>query len=174
MRPSLFFQLALLFSWIGDLFYIFKDQDVFVKLTVVSYFFTQVFLILELRKFIKHFNGRYFSMGILLFACYLTIFLNRVYTYLDDMKIYAIVYGLTISYLGCLSLMYFFQKQSRHRFFFFLGVLFYSFRDVLLTYNVKVFKHEFFTFSIALFYVIALILITRFLINELALENKHD
>lgn len=169
----IFLQIAFLFSWIGDVVFLFNDRDVFVKIAVACYFLTQLFLIFEVRKQIKSFHYRFFSMGVLLFASYLIIFLNQVYVYLEDMKIYGIVYGLTISYLGCLSLMYFFQKQSKQRFYLFFGVLLYSFRDVLLTYNVKVFDQELFTHSVALLYLFALFFITRFFINESQPNHRH-
>ena len=173
-QPRIFLQIAFLFSWIGDVVFLFNDRDVFVKISVVCYFLTQLFLILEVRKQIKSFHYRFLSMGVLLFASYLVIFLNQIYIYLGDMKVYSIIYGLTISYLGCISLMYFFQKQSKHRFFLFFGVLLYSFRDVLLTYNVKFFHREVFTHTVALLYLAALFFITRFFIYEPHPNHRHE
>ncbi len=165
-KPLLIFQLALLFSWIGDLLLLFIEQEVFIKLTIIGFFFTQVLLLLEVRKFITQFNYRFLLMGVLLFASYLITFLNCVFSYLGDLKIYAVVYGLAICSLGCISFMNFFQKQTKLNFALFLGVLLYSFRDVLLTFNVKVYEDQVFTFPIPLFYVISLFLITLFFVYE--------
>lgn len=173
-NPSYLVQIALCFSWIGDGLYIFNPHAIYVKCTVISYFMMYVFLIVKTHQSIKYFTFRYFIMGLLLFASYLAVFLNRVYVHLDDMKIYAIVYGLNTSYVGSLALMYFFQFQSKLRIFLFFGVLIYSMRDVMLTFNTKVFDREFFTIPVTITYAIALVLITLFFVNESHTKSEND
>ena len=75
------------------------------------------------------------------------------------MKLYAVIYGLTISYLGCLSIMFFFQSPNWDRFFLFFGVLVFSIRDVMLTYNKYYFHADKITFPIILTYSIGLLFI---------------
>ena len=151
--------LALFFAWLGDILLIFDAKLLFRKLSVSSYLVMQVFFIAAFKEQHKDFSLREFLMGAVLYGSYLLIFLMNIFPHLEDMKLYAVIYGLTISYLGCLSIMFFFQSPNWDRFFLFFGVLVFSIRDVMLTYNKYYFHADKITFPIILTYSIGLLFI---------------
>jgi len=166
--------LALVFCWIGDWLLLFDANHILQILSVSSYLLAQFLFIESLLKRIRWFTPAAFMMGVLFFGAYLIVFFSNIYAYLGDMKFIGLAYGFTLSFLGCLTIMRFFQQPSWQRFSLFLGVLLFSGRDVMLTYNKYYFKFDYFVIGIVLFYSLALYLIVRYFdqVKALPLAEK--
>lgn len=113
-------------------------------------------------------------MEILFFGAYLIIFFGHIYTYLEDMKFIGLTYGFTLSFLGCLSIMRFFQHQTWHRFSLFLGIFLFSERDVMLTYNKYFFHEDYFIVGIVVFYSTALFLVLNYFEKEKTFDSIEE
>ncbi|MGA1030443.1 MAG: lysoplasmalogenase family protein [Flavobacteriaceae bacterium] len=118
--------LALLFCWVGDVLLLHDTNHLLQILSVSSYLMAQFLFIDVLLKRINVFSGSSFFMGILFFGAYLIIFFSHIYSYLEDMKFIGLAYGFTLSFLGCLSIMRFFQHQTWKRFSLFLGCCYFQ------------------------------------------------
>lgn len=154
--------LALFCCWIGDWFLLYDTNHLLQIMSVSSYLLAQFLFIETLFKQIKSFAPRAFIMGMLFFGAYLIVFFSHIFAYLEDMKFIGLAYGFILSFLGCLSIMHFFQYQTWHRFSLFLGILLFSGRDVMLTYNKYFFHEDYFIVGIVVFYSTALFLILNY------------
>jgi len=164
--------LALLFCWVGDVLLLHDTNHLLQILSVSSYLMAQFLFIDVLLKRINVFSGSSFFMGILFFGAYLIIFFSHIYSYLEDIKFIGLAYGFTLSFLGCLSIMRFFQHQTWKRFSLFLGVLLFSGRDVMLTYNKYFFDYDYFILGIGLTYPIALFFILAYFRQSNQLKSE--
>jgi len=80
--------------------------------------------------------------------------MNHAYASLGNMKWHGLVYGITLSLFGSLTLMKLLKLPNRENGLLFFGLLLFSVRDVLLTYNKRYFEDDVFTYPIPLFHVI--------------------
>ena len=89
---------------------------------------------------------------------------------LDDMRINGVVYGLTLSFFGSFTIMWLLKQYNMTIASLTAGLLIFSVRDVLITYNKRYFEEDFFTFPIPLLYAIGFLLIVQ---SFLWLEQKR-
>jgi hypothetical protein len=83
------------------------------------------------------------------------------------MRIHGLVYGITLSAFGSITIMELLKKASKRNFLLVIGLLIFSIRDVFLTYNKKYFNEDVFTFSIPILHGVGfLIIIEAFLYFE--------
>ena len=93
--------------------------------------------------------------------------MNHVYHTLGAMRIHGLVYGITLSAFGSITIMELLKKASKRNFLLVIGLLIFSIRDVFLTYNKKYFNEDVFTFSIPILHGVGfLIIIEAFLYFE--------
>jgi hypothetical protein len=86
---------------------------------------------------------------------------------LGAMRIHGLVYGITLSAFGSITIMELLKKASKRNFLLVIGLLIFSIRDVFLTYNKKYFNEDVFTFSIPILHGVGfLIIIEAFLYFE--------
>jgi hypothetical protein len=86
---------------------------------------------------------------------------------LGAMRIHGLVYGITLSPFGSITIMELLKKVSKRNFLLVIGLLIFSIRDVFLTYNKKYFNEDVFTFSIPILHGVGfLIIIEAFLYFE--------
>ncbi len=125
------------------------------------YWVMQLFLLSKYTIYIKGYNFRAHSLGILFYATYLAVFLNHVYQSLGDMKIHGLVYGITLSFYGSLTIMQLLNKVTLGNVYLFFGVFIFSVRDVLLTYNKRYFYEDIFTYSVTILHIAGFFLIIK-------------
>jgi hypothetical protein len=93
--------------------------------------------------------------------------MNHVYHALGAMRIHGLVYGITLSAFGSITIMELLKKTSKKNFLLVIGLLIFSIRDVFLNYNKKYFNEDVFTFSIPILHGVGfLIIIVSFLYFE--------
>ncbi len=134
-----FFIVGLLFFLIAHIFYI--------------------FMVLKLLKKVK--------LNQLIFASlpYVLIFIVLVsilYNGLGSMKIPVIVYAITISVFGTVSLVHYFQEKTKIALLLVIGVFIFIVSDVVLALNLFYIEHTFYPLLIMSTYVLAQYLICRF------------
>lgn len=153
-RKTIFF--ALLFLGLGDLFLNLETPSYMLQWGVFFYWVMQLLLLIEFIRFPNplRYSIREHSLGILFYASYFIIFMNHVYASLGNMKWHGLVYGITLSLFGSLTLMKLLKLPNRENGLLFFGLLLFSVRDVLLTYNKRYFEDDVFTYPIPLFHVI--------------------
>lgn len=156
--------------WIGDFLLLFETSDLHLKWSVFCYFVMQIFLILHFFTYYKGYSLREHLLGVLFYGSYLVVFLNHVYISLDDMRIHGVVYGLTLSFLGSFTIMWLLKQYSKSIALLTAGLLIFSVRDVLITYNKRYFEEDFFTFPIPLLHAIGFLMIVQ---SFLWLEQKR-
>ena len=86
------------------------------------------------------------------------------------MRIHGVVYGLTLSFLGSFTIMWLLKQYSKSIALLTAGLLIFSVRDVLITYNKRYFEEDFFTFPIPLLHAIGFLMIVQ---SFLWLEQKR-
>lgn len=134
--------LIFLFLWIGDFLLLFESSDLHLKWAVFCYFVMQVFLILHFFTYFKGYFLREHLLGILFYGSYLIVFLKHVYMALDDMRIHGVVYGLTLSFFGSFTIMWLLKQYNMTIASLTAGLLIFSVRDVLITYNKRYLPSE--------------------------------
>jgi hypothetical protein len=152
---------AFLFVWLGDVLLMIERSPIFLQLAVFFYWIMQLCFLAAFTKFWKLYSFKAHFLGLLIYGSYLAVFLNHVYASLGEMKLHGLVYGLTLSIFGSISIMNLLINASKKNYLLCIGILIFSIRDVFLTYNKKYFNEEVFTFSIPILHGIGFFLIIR-------------
>ena len=158
---------AFFFVWLGDLLLLIELTPIFLQWAVFFYWIMQLCFIGAYLKYWKGYLFRSHLLGILFYGSYLIVFMNHVYHTLGAMRIHGLVYGITLSAFGSITIMELLKKVSKRNFLLVIGLLIFSIRDVFLTYNKKYFNEDVFTFSIPILHGVGfLIIIEAFLYFE--------
>lgn len=169
--------LAILFLGIGDYFLLHETSSFNLQMGVFFYWLMQLCLFIEfiVFPFPLRYSFKEHILGILFYGSYFIIFMNHVYSSLDDMKFHGLVYGITLTFFGSLTLMKLIKQPNIKNGLFFFGLLIFSVRDVLLTYNKRYFNEDIFTYPIPIFHVIGFYLIlSAFLKKEEIVFSKRS
>ena len=157
------YYLALIFSFLGDVFLMFEGPNYFLS-GIGSFLITQISFSIILFPSLKQSNLKNRILGTMLFGSYLFIFLAYMYPELGDFKIPVIIYGLTISIFGFLA----FQTwRLNSRYINILtGAAFFIISDSMIALNSFYYHEKVFGYWVMLTYVIAQFLISRFIIQR--------
>ena len=163
-KKSLMIFLAFLFVWMGDMFLMIELSPDFLKWAVFFYWIMQLCFFKLYSNYWKGYSFKAHFLGFLIYGSYFSVFLNHVYSSLGDMKLHGIIYGLTLSAFGSITIMNLLAKATMKNILLCFGILIFSIRDVFLTYNKKYFNEDFFTYSIPILHGIGFfIIISAFL-----------
>ncbi|MDA8948034.1 lysoplasmalogenase family protein [Flavobacteriaceae bacterium] len=153
--------IAIFFVWLGDLLLLIELSPAYLQWAVFFYWMMQLSFIVEYLKYFKGYTFRSHFLGLLFYGSYLVVFMNHVYGSLGEMKIHGLIYGVTLSAFGSVTIMNLLHTASKKNILLFIGLLIFSVRDVFLTYNKKYFNEDVFTFSIPILHGIGFFIIIQ-------------
>lgn len=127
--------LALLFSWLGDVFFLFVAQDSsFFLLGLLSFLIAHLFYIILFFKLQENAH-RYFNRFTSLVLLYLFGFLYFLWDFLDEMKISIMIYAIVVSLMLFVSIQINLSRQNKASRLIVLGAFFFVLSNSLLAVN---------------------------------------
>ena len=166
--------LALAFTWIGDLILLYRLDSIDIRWCIFFYWVMQLFFLINYFRYIDRYAKSEHLLGLAFYGSYFYVLMNHVYTSLGDMAIHGIIYALTLSFFGSITLMELLKRVNSTSVLMFTGLLLFSVRDILLTYNDRYFEEEVFTYPIPILHSLGLFLIIKgFLSLEKASQLSH-
>ncbi len=149
---------ALGFSWFGDTFLMFQqDNPLFFILGLSSFLLAHIAYILCFRKFRNAVSFRSIIVITILFAAYSLVLANLLWLGLGDMKIPVLVYAFVITIMGIIG----FVKNLRVNNLILVGVALFIFSDSMIAYTKFVEPIEFSRLLIMSTYILAQFLIVK-------------
>ena len=161
---NLFFVLGLLFSLFGDLFLLGSGELYFI-LGLIFFLIAHVFYIIMVFKILLEIRLKDFMIAGIPYLLLFLILINVLYDGLGSMKIPVIIYAMTISFLGVVSLLLFLQSRTKTTLLLLFGVLVFITSDTILALNLFYEKQSFYPILIMTTYVMAQFLICKFVLN---------
>mgnify|MGYP006446072277 FL=1 len=131
---NLFFVLGLLFSLFGDLFLLGSGELYFI-LGLIFFLIAHVFYIIMVFKILLEIRLKDFMIAGIPYLLLFLILINVLYDGLGSMKIPVIIYAMTISFLGVVSLLLFLQSRTKTTLLLLFGVLVFITSDTILSLN---------------------------------------
>ncbi len=151
---NLFFVLGLLFSLFGDLFLLGSGELYFI-LGLIFFLIAHVFYIIMVFKILLEIKLKDFMIAGIPYLLLFLILINVLYDGLGSMKIPVIIYAMTISFLGVVSLLLFLQSRTKTSLLLLFGVLIFITSDTILALNLFYEKQSFYPILIMTTYVMA-------------------
>ena len=158
------FSLGLFFSFLGDVFLLGSGELYFI-LGLLSFLIAHVFYIIMVVKMLSKVKWKLLVIASIPFVIVFCSLLYILYDSLGEMKIPVIIYSLTISVFGIVSLLLHLQKKVSSSIILVVGVLFFITSDSILAVNLFHLQHPYFPLLIMMTYVLAQFLICRFVIQ---------
>lgn len=150
-----------LFLWLGDLLVLFENNSSFLKWGVFCYWTVLLLLSYNFFQYFKKYVLGAHLLGVLFYGSYLLVFLSHVFTSLGDMRIHGVIYGLTLSLLGSFTIMELLRHYTKTKALLTIGLLIFSVRDVLITYNKRYFEEDVFTYPIPILHALGFFMILK-------------
>ena len=150
--------IAIVFSWLGDIFLIRKDEPKFFRLGLVAFLLGHVFYIvtLVLMTPVLHIPALIVSIAVALVAEFL---LPKIINPPKAMRGAVIVYGIVLLAMSVYAFQYMLSFLSLGSVFLFIGSIVFVFSDTLMTYLAFGKKPKYFNAITMLPYIIAQVLI---------------
>lgn len=158
------FVYGLFFSFLGDVFLLGKGELFFI-LGLASFLIAHFFYIFMVAKMLSKVKPMQLLFASIPFILLFIFLLNILYDSLGAMKIPVIIYALTISVFGIVSLLLHLQKKVGYSIILLIGVLFFITSDSILAINLFHFQQSYFPLLIMFTYVTAQFLICSFVLK---------
>jgi hypothetical protein len=155
----------------GDLLILFENGASFLKWGIFCYWMMLLLLCYNFFQYFKGYTLGAHLLGVLFYGSYLLVFLSHVFDSLGDMRVHGVIYGLTLSMLGSFTIMELLGHYTKINVLMTLGILIFSVRDVLLTYNKRFFEEDVFTYPIPILHAIGFFMIMK---SFMWLEEKKQ
>ena len=146
--------IAIILSWLGDIFLIRKDEPKFFRLGLIAFLLSHVFYIVTL-VFITHSFHIPALIASICVALAAEIFLPKIINPPKAMRGAVIVYGLVILAMSVYALQYMLSGVSLGSVLLFAGSIVFIFSDTLMTYLAFGKKPKYFNAITMLPYIIA-------------------
>ncbi|MDG2053016.1 MAG: lysoplasmalogenase [Flavobacteriaceae bacterium] len=159
-----YFVLGLFFSFLGDILLLGTGEIYFV-FGLLFFLIAHVFYIIMVLKIIKITKPKEFIIASFPFLFLFLVLMNVLYAGLGAMKIHVIIYAMTISFFGIVSLILYLQAKTKISLFLLVGVLTFITSDTILALNLFYKKQSFYLLLIMMTYVLAQYLICRFVLK---------
>ena len=159
-----YFVLGLFFSFFGDVLLLGSGELYFI-FGLVFFLIAHIFYIIMVFKILKNTNPKEFLIACIPFLILFFVLMNVLYEGLGTMRIPVIVYALTISFFGVVSLVLFLQTKTKTSLLLLIGVLIFITSDTVLALNLFYEKQSFYPLLIMMTYVLAQYLICRFVLK---------
>lgn len=154
---------ALFFSFLGDVFLL--DKNGYFLLGIGSFLITQTLfikiIISQLRKVAIH----QIFISTLPFAIYFTVLIFKIKDNLNELLIPVVIYGITISVFGMVSLLYYLINKTKKSQLLLAGAILFIASDSMIALN-KFHEPKFmYPVAIMITYILAQYLIYRFMVK---------
>lgn len=159
-----YFVLGLFFSFLGDILLLGTGEMYFV-FGLLFFLIAHVFYIIIVLKIIQITKPKEFIIASVPFLLLFLVLMNVLYAGLGIMKIPVIIYAVTISFFGIVSLILYLQAKTKISMLLLVGVLTFITSDTILALNLFYKKQSFYPLLIMMTYVLAQYLICRFVLK---------
>ena len=159
-----YFVLGLFFSFLGDLLLL-GTGEVYFIFGLLFFLIAHVFYIIMVLKIIQITKPKEFIIAGVPFLLLFLVLMNVLYAGLGAMKIPVIIYAMTISFFGIVSLILYQQAKTKISLLLLVGVLTFITSDTILALNLFYKKQSFYPLLIMMTYVLAQYLICRFVLK---------
>ena len=159
-----YFVLGLFFSFLGDILLLGTGEMYFV-FGLLFFLIAHVFYIIMVLKIIQITKPKEFIIAGVPFLLLFLVLMNVLYAGLGIMKIPVIIYAVTISFFGIVSLILYLQAKTKISLLLLVGVLTFITSDTILALNLFYKKQSFYPLLIMMTYVLAQYLICRFVLK---------
>jgi len=161
---------ALLFSFFGDVFLLFSGELYFI-IGLISFLIAHLLFIKIVVKRIERFSFLRIVILIIPFMILFFALIFVLYNSLNELLIPVIIYGVTISTFGIVSLLDYLNTKSTKSLLMLIGAIIFIISDSILAINKFYTSTEFFLVMVMVSYVIAQYFIYRSMVLE-ANENN--
>lgn len=158
------FVLGLFFSFLGDVLLLGSGELYFV-FGLLFFLIAHIFYIILVFKILENTKLKEFLIAGIPFLILFFVLMNILYDGLGTMRIPVIVYALTISFFGVVSLVLFLQTKTKTSLLLLIGILIFITSDTVLALNLFYEKQSFYPLLIMMTYVLAQYLICRFVLK---------
>ena len=159
-----YFVLGLFFSFLGDILLLGTGEMYFV-FGLLFFLIAHVFYIIIVLKIIQITKPKEFIIASVPFLLLFLVLMNVLYAGLGAIKIPVIIYAITISFFGIVSLILYLQAKTKISLLLLVGVLTFITSDTILALNLFYKKQSFYPLLIMMTYVLAQYLICRFVLK---------
>lgn len=159
-----YFVLGLFFSFLGDILLLGVGAMYFV-FGLLFFLIAHVFYIIMVLKIIQITKPKEFIIASVPFLLLFLVLMNVLYAGLGAIKIPVIIYAITISFFGIVSLILYLQAKTKISMLLLVGVLTFITSDTILALNLFYKKQSFYPLLIMMTYVLAQYLICRFVLK---------
>ena len=159
-----YFVLGLFFSFLGDLFLL-GTGEVYFIFGLLFFLIAHVFYIIMVLRLIPARKPKDFIMASVPFLLLFLVLMNVLFAGLGSMKIPVIIYAMTISFFGIVSLVLYLETKTKSSLLLLVGVLIFISSDTILALNLFYKTQLFYPLLIMMTYVLAQYLICRFVLK---------
>ena len=159
-----YFVLGLFFSFLGDILLLGTGEMYFV-FGLLFFLIAHVFYIIIVLKIIQITKPKEFIIASVPFLLLFLVLMNVLYAGLGAIKIPVIIYAITNSFFGIVSLILYLQAKTKISMLLLVGVLTFITSDTILALNLFYKKQSFYPLLIMMTYVLAQYLICRFVLK---------
>ena len=155
--------LALFFSFLGDVFLL--DKNGYFLLGIGSFLITQIlFIKIIISKLRKVANHQIF-ISTLPFVIYFTVLIFKIKDNLNELLIPVVIYGITISVFGMVSLLYYLINKTKKSQLLLVGAILFIASDSMIALNKFHEPKIMYPVAIMITYILAQYLIYRFIVK---------
>lgn len=158
------FVLGIFFSFLGDLLLLGTGENYFI-FGLLFFLIAHVFYIIMVLSFIQTRKFKDFIMAGVPFLLLFLVLMNVLFAGLGAMKIPVIIYAMTISFFGVVSLVLYLETKTKISLLLLVGVLIFISSDTILSLNLFYKTQSFYPILIMMSYVLAQYLICRFVLK---------
>lgn len=167
-KPNFWFVSTLFFSFWGDVFLLFKEQ--FFILGLASFLIAHVLYIKITVAFLPKISIRKIAVISIPFLLVLSSLFYIIKDNLGEMLIPVLVYGITISSFGLVTLLNYNYKKSTENLWLFLGAVIFIVSDSLIAINRFYEAQELYSILIIITYLVAQYIICKAMIAKTSFQ----
>ncbi len=155
--------LALFFSFLGDVFLL--DKNGYFLLGIGSFLITQILFIKLIISQLRKVRVHHIIITMLPFVVYFTVLISTIKENLTEFFIPVVIYGITISFFGMVSLLNYFINKSKRSVVLLIGAVLFIASDSMIALNKFHEPRIIYPVAIMITYIFAQYLIYRFMRN---------
>ena len=155
--------LALFFSFLGDVFLL--DKNGYFLLGIGSFLITQILFIKLIISQLRKVRVHHIIITMLPFVVYFTVLISTIKENLTEFFIPVVIYGITISFFGMVSLLNYFINKSKRSAVLLIGAVLFIASDSMIALNKFHEPRIIYPVAIMITYIFAQYLIYRFMRN---------